>query len=188
LFVHRNLAYTQQLMSTDPLSPESNLFITPPVHPLTRRQLKLVTKNPGTPIAVARAARMAVEECQHQFRSRRWNCPVSESNHGGSIFGKILKKGENSMSYVLNWYDVWPSKLIKMYIGYMKAYHHLHHGPNSSKDLEFICRSYMALFSFRSLSYIFALCFMNKLRCISDVNSRSSVICEDFCGTDWYWS
>ena len=82
------------MMSADPLSTETNLFLTPPVHPLTRRQLKLVSKNPGTTMAVASGARLAVEECQHQFRHRRWNCSVmSEYSHGGSIFGKILKKG-----------------------------------------------------------------------------------------------
>ena len=90
----RNLAHTRQRMPADPLSTETNLFLTPPVHPLTRRQLKLVSKNPGSTKAVASGARVAVGECQHQFRHRRWNCSVmDEHSHGGSIFGKILKKG-----------------------------------------------------------------------------------------------
>ena len=90
---YRNLAHTRQMMA-DPLSTETNLFLTPPVAPLTRRQLKLVSKNPGTTMAVAAAARLAINECQHQFRHRRWNCSVmSEHSHGGSIFGKILTKG-----------------------------------------------------------------------------------------------
>ena len=66
----------------------------PSLQPLTKRQRKLVTKNPGTILAIAHGARRAMEECQFQFRNRRWECPTSDTTNGGSIFGKILHKGE----------------------------------------------------------------------------------------------
>ena len=60
-----------------------------------------MAKNPGTIVAIAKGARMAVDECQHQFENRRWNCPVEKNGHGGSIFGKILEKGKLQFSLFL---------------------------------------------------------------------------------------
>lgn len=66
----------------------------PSLQPLTKKQRKLVEKNPGALIAIAQGARQAIKECQYQFRTRPWNCPIKDSNVGGSIFGKILGLGE----------------------------------------------------------------------------------------------
>ena len=44
---------------------------------------------------------MAIEECQAQFSQRRWNCPTVDNSHGGSIFGNILKKGKNKLTFTL---------------------------------------------------------------------------------------
>lgn len=42
--------------------------------------------------SVAKGAKEAVEECQIQFRLRRWNCSaVPES---GTLFDPILKRGK----------------------------------------------------------------------------------------------
>lgn len=45
--------------------------------------------------AVAAAVTLAVNECKHQFRLRRWDCPTNTKTTGQtSLFGKILLKGE----------------------------------------------------------------------------------------------
>ncbi|KAK2141278.1 hypothetical protein LSH36_1129g00039, partial [Paralvinella palmiformis] len=80
-------------MSDNFFSPETSIYINPSLQPLTRKQRRLVTKNPGSIMAIARSAKMAVEECQLQFKNRRWNCPVFDGDHGRSVFGKILRKG-----------------------------------------------------------------------------------------------
>ena len=98
----RNLAHRADHVQADhPLAPQRPVFINPSVQTLTRRQLRLVNKNPGTLLAIAKGARIAVDECQFQFHSRRWNCPTADSSHGGSIFGKILRKGEGGKNYIL---------------------------------------------------------------------------------------
>lgn len=94
LLSFRNLAHSADHIQSDHLlAPAAPVFINPSVQTLTRKQRRLVNKNPGTIMAIAKGARIAVEECQYQFHSRRWNCPIADSSHGGSIFGKILKKG-----------------------------------------------------------------------------------------------
>lgn len=70
------------------------IYINPSLQPLTRKQRRLVTKNPGTIVAVAKGARMAIHECQFQFRNRRWNCPTLDDSNSGSIFGDIPKGGQ----------------------------------------------------------------------------------------------
>ena len=72
----------------------TQLFNNPRLLPLTKRQRKLITRNPGAIIAVAKGARMATDECQFQFRNRRWNCPTYWDGHGASVFGKILQRGQ----------------------------------------------------------------------------------------------
>lgn len=41
--------------------------------------------------AVKRGAELAVEECQHQFHSRRWNCSTLQ---GLQVFGKVAIQGQ----------------------------------------------------------------------------------------------
>ncbi|PVD38962.1 hypothetical protein C0Q70_01587 [Pomacea canaliculata] len=71
----------------------TQLYNNPRLLPLTKRQRKVVTRNPGAIIAVARGAKMATEECQFQFRNRRWNCPTFWDDQGATVFGKILERG-----------------------------------------------------------------------------------------------
>lgn len=79
---------TNEIMRQTPLEMDSRIRI------LSKKQKKLVDRNPGALDSVARGAQMAIKECQHQFRNRRWNCPIKKSELGVSVFGKILNIGE----------------------------------------------------------------------------------------------
>lgn len=95
LSLSRSLAATGQ-PSNDLYSPtaQAHIYTSPTLLPLTKKQRRLVTNNPGTIVAIAKGARMAVDECQYQFKDRRWNCSAQVNGHGGSIFGKIIEKGK----------------------------------------------------------------------------------------------
>ncbi|CAF90635.1 unnamed protein product, partial [Tetraodon nigroviridis] len=41
--------------------------------------------------SVRKAAEMVLEECQHQFRNRRWNC--STTPRGINVFGRVMNQG-----------------------------------------------------------------------------------------------
>ncbi|XP_014893931.1 wingless-type MMTV integration site family, member 4b isoform X1 [Poecilia latipinna] len=41
--------------------------------------------------SVRKAAEMVIEECQHQFRNRRWNC--STTPRGINVFGRVMNQG-----------------------------------------------------------------------------------------------
>ncbi|XP_069107463.1 protein Wnt-1-like isoform X2 [Argopecten irradians] len=82
------------------LHSNTQLYNSPSLLPLTKRQRRLVTKNPGTILALMAGARMAIEECKYQFRNRRWNCPTMDVGNGGPIFGKILQKGCRETSFI----------------------------------------------------------------------------------------
>lgn len=44
--------------------------------------------------SVAEGLRVSIQECQHQFRGRRWNCTTV--NNSLAIFGPVLDKGTPS--------------------------------------------------------------------------------------------
>ena len=97
----RSLAATGQ-PSNDLYSPtaQAHIYTSPTLLPLTKKQRRLVTNNPGTIVAIAKGARMAVDECQYQFKDRRWNCSVEAGDHGGSVFGKIIEKGKSFLRHM----------------------------------------------------------------------------------------
>lgn len=67
----------------------------PAIHAtLRRKQRRLVRENPGVLAAIAKGANMAIAECQHQFRNRRWNCSTRNFLRGKNLFGKIVDKGK----------------------------------------------------------------------------------------------
>ncbi|XP_044727100.1 protein wingless [Chrysoperla carnea] len=73
----------------------------PSVHStLRRKQRRLARENPGALVAVAKGANMAIIECQHQFRNRRWNCSTRNFQRGKNLFGKIVDKGCRETAFV----------------------------------------------------------------------------------------
>lgn len=87
----RNLANVDLTSSS---SPADEVQLPPHLKPLTKKQQKIINKNPGSMGVLIKAAKLAVEECGRQFGGRKWNCPVSTSYHSDFIFGTIVKKGK----------------------------------------------------------------------------------------------
>uniref|UniRef100_UPI0037E881CD wingless-type MMTV integration site family, member 4b n=1 Tax=Semicossyphus pulcher TaxID=241346 RepID=UPI0037E881CD len=48
--------------------------------------------------SVRKAAEMVIEECQHQFRNRRWNC--STTARGINVFGRVMNQGTREAAFV----------------------------------------------------------------------------------------
>lgn len=66
----------------------------PAIHTtLRRKQRRLVRENPGVLTALVKGANLAISECQHQFRNRRWNCSTRNFLRGKNLFGKIVDRG-----------------------------------------------------------------------------------------------
>lgn len=70
------------------------MYMDPAIHStLRRKQRRLVRENPGVLTALVKGANMAIAECQHQFRNRRWNCSTRNFLRGKNLFGKIVDRG-----------------------------------------------------------------------------------------------
>lgn len=51
--------------------------------------------------SVAEGVKIGIQECQHQFRGRRWNCTTVNDNL--AIFGPVLDKGNEGKMSLLRW-------------------------------------------------------------------------------------
>lgn len=58
---------------------------------LIQRQVQMCKRNLEVMDSVRRGAQLAIEECQYQFRNRRWNCSTLDSL---PVFGKVVTQGE----------------------------------------------------------------------------------------------
>ena len=67
--------------------------------PLRKKQRRLVNENPGVLKALQKAMKMAINECQNQFKDRRWNCPTTDYMKGKGIFGKIVQRGTHLLLF-----------------------------------------------------------------------------------------
>jgi hypothetical protein len=76
----------------------------PAIHAtLRRKQRRLARENPGILAAIAKGANMAIAECQHQFRNRRWNCSTRNFlQRGKNLFGKIVDRGKSPFNRISN--------------------------------------------------------------------------------------
>lgn len=61
---------------------------------LRRKQRRLVGENPGVNKSLEKGINMAINECQHQFRNRQWNCSTKSFLRGKNLFGKIVDRGK----------------------------------------------------------------------------------------------
>ncbi|XP_017466383.1 PREDICTED: protein wingless-like [Rhagoletis zephyria] len=86
------------------ISPLSSgiLYMDPAIHStLRRKQRRLVRDNPGILNALVKGANLAISECQHQFRNRRWNCSTRNFLRGKNLFGKIVDRGKSATQILL---------------------------------------------------------------------------------------
>jgi len=65
---------------------------------LTRRQRRVCRRNVEIMVGVKNGAQLAIDECQHQFRHRRWNCSVVDRVN---VFGKVVTAGMQTYFYLL---------------------------------------------------------------------------------------
>lgn len=42
---------------------------------------------------IGEGAKMGIQECQYQFRNRRWNCSTVDNS---SVFGRVMQIGKNT--------------------------------------------------------------------------------------------
>ncbi|MBN3316204.1 WNT1 protein, partial [Atractosteus spatula] len=73
------------------------LVLDPSLQLLSRRQRRLIRQNPGVLHAIAGGLHAAIKECKWQFRSRRWNCPTTQSPN---VFGKIVNRGCRETAFI----------------------------------------------------------------------------------------
>ncbi|KAJ6644324.1 Protein Wnt-5 [Pseudolycoriella hygida] len=64
---------------------------------LSYGQQKLCVAHTNIMPAISRGARSAIQECQHQFKNRRWNCSTVEND---SVFGPITAIGSPEMAFI----------------------------------------------------------------------------------------
>ncbi|XP_071526677.1 protein Wnt-1-like isoform X2 [Panulirus ornatus] len=84
---------------------KSNDLMDPALDPdiraiLRKKQRQLIRTNSDVLVAIAKGARAAVHECQHQFRNRRWNCTTSAFVSRKTLFGKIVTRACREVAFL----------------------------------------------------------------------------------------
>ncbi|XP_039619571.1 protein Wnt-4-like [Polypterus senegalus] len=64
---------------------------------LSAGQVQLCRQQLEAMDSVRRGAEIAIEECQHQFRTRRWNCSTVQ---GINVFGKVVMQGTREAAFI----------------------------------------------------------------------------------------
>lgn len=59
---------------------------------ISGKQVRFCLKNQDKMPTVAEGAYHGIEECQFQFRGRRWNCTTIDGDQ--SVFGRVLDRGK----------------------------------------------------------------------------------------------
>uniref|UniRef100_A0A8C1CQ81 Protein Wnt n=1 Tax=Cyprinus carpio carpio TaxID=630221 RepID=A0A8C1CQ81_CYPCA len=93
--VNENLrGYLAKLSSVGSISDEETCE---KLRGLIQRQVQICKRNVEVMDAVRRGAQLAIDECQFQFRNRRWNCSTLESV---PLFGKVVTQGTREAAFV----------------------------------------------------------------------------------------
>jgi wingless-type MMTV integration site family, member 1 len=96
----RGIAKAGEPNNISPVMTPTHMYMDPAFQStLRRKQRRLARENPGVLAAIAKGANMAISECQHQFRNRRWNCSTRNFlQRGKNLFGKIVDRGKYSFT------------------------------------------------------------------------------------------
>lgn len=91
VFLGRSLAVGHQYTSlgTQPILCSS-------IPGLVPKQLRFCRNYVEIMPSMAEGVKIGIQECQHQFRGRRWNCTTISDNL--AIFGPVLDKGRQRIS------------------------------------------------------------------------------------------
>ncbi|XP_016422368.1 protein Wnt-4a-like [Sinocyclocheilus rhinocerous] len=89
-----NWLYLAKLSSVGSISDEETCE---KLRGLIQRQVQICKRNVEVMDAVRRGAQLAIDECQFQFRNRRWNCSTLESV---PVFGKVVTQGTREAAFV----------------------------------------------------------------------------------------
>lgn len=91
--LNRGIAKAGEPNNLAPMTPGLTAKETTSLMLLRSAQRKMILENPGVLQAISRGVNMALQECQHQFRNRRWNCSTKNFLTGKNLFGKIVDRG-----------------------------------------------------------------------------------------------
>lgn len=94
LVANRGIAKAGEPNNLAPMTPGVMLMDTTSLTLLRNKQRRMIRENPGVLQAISRGVNMALQECQHQFRNRRWNCSTKNFLTGKNLFGKIVDRGK----------------------------------------------------------------------------------------------
>lgn len=68
---------------------------------LSGSQRRLCQEYSDIMVNFGEGVKLAVEECQEQFRNNRWNCSTFQSSRDTSLFANFLLRGRLTMSLLI---------------------------------------------------------------------------------------
>lgn len=95
IFINRGIAKAGEPNNLAPMTPGLMLMDSSSLTLLRNKQRRMIREHPGVLQAISRGVNMALQECQHQFRNRRWNCSTKNFLTGKNLFGKIVDRGKS---------------------------------------------------------------------------------------------
>lgn len=98
-FDNRGIAKAGEPNNLAPMTPGLMLMDSSSLMLLRNKQRRMIREHPGVLQAISKGVNMALQECQHQFRNRRWNCSTKNFLTGKNLFGKIVDRGKQYYLY-----------------------------------------------------------------------------------------